>query len=176
MYMDKGVFEVRDTPMSTMSAFSNPEGIFPSSYFTANSIASTFLKYSSSSRCIIPGLSFGFVIVMVSKVLSIGPRISTYATPEFFASLSNVSLSSIDTIVWQIIAPLSDASCTIRFICSVCLTKGMRVISISSSNCAIVAFATLSAVSPTESDTIYISGIFPIITSAYLYRVRGKVL
>ena len=41
---DNGVLEVRETPIKTISAFSNPLGSRPSSYFTANSIASIFWK------------------------------------------------------------------------------------------------------------------------------------
>ena len=37
--MDKGVFDDRETPKSTISASLNPLRFFPSSYLTANSIA-----------------------------------------------------------------------------------------------------------------------------------------
>ena len=47
--IDNGVLLVLDTPIITTSAFSKPDGFLPSSYFTANSMASTFLKYSWSS-------------------------------------------------------------------------------------------------------------------------------
>ena len=52
--MESGVFDVRETPTSTMSASSSPLPT-PSSYFTANSIASIRLKYVESSGARAPG-------------------------------------------------------------------------------------------------------------------------
>ena len=52
--MDSGVFDVRETPTRTMSASSSPRPT-PSSYFTANSIASIRLKYVESSGARAPG-------------------------------------------------------------------------------------------------------------------------
>ena len=45
-YMLSGVLEVLETPMITTSALASPKGFLPSSYLTANSTASTRLKYS----------------------------------------------------------------------------------------------------------------------------------
>ena len=43
-YIDSGVFEVRETPMRTMSALARSSGLRPSSWETKNSIASMRLK------------------------------------------------------------------------------------------------------------------------------------
>ncbi|MPN65050.1 hypothetical protein SDC9_212829 [bioreactor metagenome] len=43
-YILSGVFDVLDIPTNTISDFNTPLGSFPSSYLTANSIASTLLK------------------------------------------------------------------------------------------------------------------------------------
>ena len=75
--MDNGVLLVRDTPIITTSAFSKPDGFLPSSYLTANSIASTFLKYSWSSLCTIPAVMRGLVEATVPTASNTGPIIST---------------------------------------------------------------------------------------------------
>ena len=48
--VESGVFEVRDTPTRTRSAFLKLRGSLPSSLFTANSTASMRRKYSSRER------------------------------------------------------------------------------------------------------------------------------
>src|SRR5690554_2271499 len=75
-YILKGVFEVLDIPINMISAFIKPLGSFPSSYLTANSIASTFLKYFSSNFLIKPASLLGVDLRMLPISLTIDDIIS----------------------------------------------------------------------------------------------------
>ena len=57
--VDSGVFDVREMPTSTRSAFGRLRGSRPSSLRTVNSTASTRRKYSSPSVCNRPGTPLG---------------------------------------------------------------------------------------------------------------------
>ena len=87
-YILSGVLDVLDIPTRTKSALRTPLGSLPSSYLTANSIASILLKYDSSSFLIIPGSLFGFF----SKRPLIFLSISDIRSIELIPSLSENSV------------------------------------------------------------------------------------
>ena len=74
-YIESGVFDVRETPTSTMSAAVSPPPI-PSSNLTANSIAAIRLKYDESSGCRTPGTIRAGCPEILAIEASAGPRMS----------------------------------------------------------------------------------------------------
>src|SRR6185437_365061 len=114
--MEVGVFDVRETPISTMSAWCRSSAPRPSSCFTANSIAAMRRKYWASSGALRPGTSDASRPDAVVIAFSAGPS------------------------------------------CSRVCTRACRIISTSvSTNWLWAARPTRAAVSPVESDTMWIS-------------------
>ncbi len=162
MYKLNGVFEVRETPKRTKSASRNPRGSLPSSYFTANSIAATRLKYAWFKRCKAPGSWTASTPNVFSSIVVKGDIKSTYCKPVRLAKASTKATNSLLTKVVTTIDLSSKASLRISPKLSSSLVKGKSWISERSivGNCAETAAISFCAVSPTESEIKYIRTFF----------------
>ena len=99
-YIESGVFEVLDIPSITTSACLRPLGSLPSSYFTANSMASTLLKYALLSFLITPASRLGCIPNLSEIAVRVSPIMSMHGIECSSENLFIISMSSSSTSVY----------------------------------------------------------------------------